>query len=66
MQIEDTLFIEVAIVFFGLIAVAMADEGAFEFLVSAVVQFGQILNEELLLIEIIGWVSDALRMQSSE
>lgn len=44
----------------------MPDEGALESFLAVVVDLGEVFNEEVLFVEVVGYMMKLIRMQSSE
>lgn len=66
MQVDDALSVQLPVVFFGFIPASMPDEGALESFLAVVVDLGEVFNEEILFIEVVGYMMKLIRMQSSE
>ena len=65
MEIDDAFFC-IFVHFIGVFVSAMTEEGAFEFLLTVVGDFGEIFDVEEVLVEVVGWVGEGVRMHYSE
>ena len=64
-EIDDAL-LRVFLHFIGVFIFAVPEEGALEFLLAVVGDFGEIFDVEEVLVEVVGWVGVGVHMHYSE